>query len=109
LAEASDALVLVASEERGQVVVIDGRDIHAMPDESALRQALYSLHPERPASVLSKVHRLLFANIRYRLSAVALASLIWVVSFLGGGTTVKTVIAPVEFANVPVGLYISNQ
>jgi hypothetical protein len=74
------------------VVVIDGRDIHAMPDESALQQALY-----------------LFANIRYRLSAVALASLIWVVSFLGGGTTVKTVIAPVEFANVPVGLYISNQ
>jgi uncharacterized protein (TIGR00159 family) len=109
LAEASDALVLVASEERGRVVVIDGRDIHPMPDEAALRQALYSLHPERPTSLLSKLHRLLFANIRYRLSAVALASLIWVVSFLGGGTTVKTVIAPVEFANVPVGLYISNQ
>ncbi len=92
-----------------EVVVIDGRDIHAMPDEAALRQALYSLHPERPASIWSKVRRLLFANIRYRLSAVALASLIWVVSFLGGGTTVKDVVAPVEFANVPAGLYISNQ
>jgi hypothetical protein len=109
LAENSDALVLVASEERGQVVVIDGRDIHAMSDEGALRQALLSLHPERPSSILSKLRRLLFANIRYRLSAVALASLIWAVSFLGGGTTVKNVIAPVEFANVPAGLYISNQ
>ena len=109
LAEGSDALVLVASEERGQVVVIEGRDIHPMPDEAALRQALYSLHPERPASVLSRVRSLLFSNVRYRLSAVALASLIWGVSFMGGGTTVKTVIAPVEFANVPAGLYISNQ
>jgi uncharacterized protein (TIGR00159 family) len=109
LAEGSDALVLVASEERGQVVVIDGRDIHAMPDESTLRQALYRLHPERPASIWSKVRGLLFANVRYRLSAVALASLIWGVSFVGGGTTVKDVIAPVEFANVPAGLYIANQ
>ena len=108
LAEGSDALVLVASEERGHVVVIDGRDIHAMPDEAALRQALYRLHPERPASIWSSVRRFLFANIRYRLSAVGLASLIWGVSFLGGGTTVKTVIAPIEFANVPAGLYISN-
>ena len=57
----------------------------------------------------ARVRRLLFANIRYRLSAVGLASLIWGVSFLGGGTTVKNVIAPVEFANVPAGLYISNQ
>jgi uncharacterized protein (TIGR00159 family) len=109
LAEGSDALVLVASEERGQVVVIDGRDIHAMPDEPTLRQALYRLHPERPASIWSKVRGLLFANVRYRLSAVALASLIWGVSFVGGGTTVKDVIAPVEFANVPAGLYIANQ
>ena len=109
LAEGSDALVLVASEERGQVVVIDGRDIHAMPDESTLRQALYRLHPERPASIWSKVRGLLFANVRYRLSAVALASLIWGVSFVGGGTTVKDVIDPVEFANVPAGLYIANQ
>jgi hypothetical protein len=108
LAEGSDALVLVASEERGQVVVIDGREIHEMPDEAALRQTLYSLHPERTTSIWSRVRRLLFANVRYRLSAVALASLIWVVSFLGGGTTVKNVIAPVEFANVPAGLYISN-
>jgi len=67
LAEGSDAFVLVASEERGEVVVIDGREIHAMADENGLRQGLYSLHPERPSSTWWSVHRLLFANIRYRL------------------------------------------
>ncbi len=60
-------------------------------------------------SIWSSVRKLLFANIRYRLSAVGLATLIWGVSFLGGGTTVKDVIAPIEFANVPTGLYIANQ
>ncbi len=109
LAEISDALVLVASEERGEVVVVDGRDVRAIAEEAALRQALSSLHPKRPGSVLGSIRGLLFANIRYRLSAVGLASLIWGVSFLGGGTTVKDVIVPVEFANVPAGLYISNQ
>ena len=62
LAGSSDALVLVASEERGQVVVMDGRNIHAMPDQATLRQALYSLHPDRAASIWSRVRRLLFAN-----------------------------------------------
>ena len=109
LAEGSDALVLVASEERGEVVVIDRREIHSMADEAALRQALYRLHPERPTSIWSSVRGLLFTNIRYRFSAVGLATLIWGVSFLGGGTTIKTVIAPIEFANVPTGLYIANQ
>ncbi len=108
LGENSDALVLVASEERGKVLVIDRRDVHPMPDEAALRLALYNLHPERPASLAARARRILFANPKYRFSAVALAGLIWGVSFLGGGTTVKNVAAPVEFENVPPGLYISN-
>ena len=65
----------MASEERNNVVVIVGREIHAMADEAAPRQDLYRLHPERPVSIWSSVRRLLSANIRYRLSAVGLASL----------------------------------
>jgi uncharacterized protein (TIGR00159 family) len=109
LAERSDALVLVASEERGEVVMIDGREIHKMPDEAALRQALHNLHPERPASISTKLRRVLVSNMRYRLTALALAGLIWGISFFGGGANIKNVIAPVEFANVPSGLYISSQ
>ncbi len=109
LAESSDALVLVASEERGEVVVIDRRQVHSMADETALRQTLYNLHPEQPQSWANRIRMFLFANMRYRLSAVALASLIWGISFFGGGAMVKDVTAPVEFSNVPTGLYISSQ
>jgi hypothetical protein len=109
LAESSDALVLVSSEERGQVVVIEDSHVRPMPDENTLRKALYSLQPKQPPSLAAKLRSLLFANMKYRLSAVALASLIWGISFFGGGAMVKSVSASVEFVNVPSGLYISNQ
>lgn len=108
LAERSDALVLAVSEERGAVVLINGGEIHAMPDAAALRLALGDLHPAQPASFRKKAGNLLFANLRYRLSAVGIASVIWGISFLGGGTTIN-VNAPVEFTNVPTGLYVLSQ
>ncbi len=109
LAENSDALVLVASEERGQVVAIGGRQIHAIADEPALRQALYRIHPESPGTFASKAYRFLFSNLRYRLTALGLACLIWGISIFGGGAMVKNAVVTVEFANVPPRLYISDQ
>jgi diadenylate cyclase len=108
LAERSDALVLAVSEERGQVVLVDGGEVHAMPDAAALRLALSNFHPKQPLSYWRRVRSFLFSNLRYRLSAVGLASVIWGISFLGGGTTVN-INAPVEFDNVPSGLYVVSQ
>ena len=109
LAERTDALVLVASEERGQVVMIEKRNIHEMADESALRHAIQRPHKTEPAKLATRVRELLFSNMQYRLSALAMAGLIWGISFFGGGTTVKNVNATVEFQNVPTGFYVSNQ
>ncbi len=109
MAENCDALVLVASEERGEVVAMDGRDVRKMPDEAALRQALHNLQPKQPESLWTNIRVLLFNNLGYRIAATALAGLIWGISIFGGGTAVKNVTADVEFANVPAGLSISNQ
>lgn len=109
MAENCDALVLVASEERGEVVAMEGGSFRVMPDELALRNALRNLRPKRPASLWTNIRDLLFTNLRYRIAATALASLIWGTSFFGGGTAVKNVAADVEFGNVPAGLSISNQ
>jgi diadenylate cyclase len=109
LAETSDALVLVASAERGELVAIDGGDVHPVANADALRLVLHSLRPSDREPWSAKLHRLLFSNLRYRLSAIALACLIWGISFFGGATMVKNVVAPVEFANVPSGLVIAGQ
>ena len=109
LAESSDAFVLVASAERGEVVAIDGREVHLMANAAALRLALYGLRPKDKEPWSAKLHWLLFSNLQYRLSALALACLIWGISFLGGATMVKNVVAPVEFSSVPSGLYIASQ
>ncbi len=109
LAQDSDALVLVASEERGQVVLIDKSQVRMMPDEVALRAALHDLTPEQGPSPMSRFRGLLFANMKYRFSAVALAGLIWGISFFGGGAIVKNVSAPLEFVNVAAGLFVSSQ
>jgi hypothetical protein len=48
-------------------------------------------------------------NLGLKAAAVALAMLIWVISFGLTGTSVLTLVVPVEFSNVPAGLKITNQ
>ncbi len=109
LAESSDALVLVGSAERGEVVAINGGDVHPMANAEALRLVLHNLRPKDQELWSAKLHWILFSNLRYRLSAIALACLIWGISFVGGATMVKNVVAPVEFVNVPSDLFIASQ
>ncbi len=53
--------------------------------------------------------RLLTANLRVRLASAGLAALIWSLSFLAAGTTVRIVSVPIEFSDVPRGMDVSEQ
>jgi hypothetical protein len=49
------------------------------------------------------------ANYQYKLAALGIGAVIWLMTFLLAGTTVRTVAVPLEFVNVPAGLEIAAE
>ena len=109
LAERSDALVIVVSEERGEVTLMEGRNLRRMPSAGVLVAALGKLQGAVVEKRGDRVRRLFLAHFRLKLAAVGLAGLIWSMSFLASGTTIRNVTVPIEFSNVPAGMEIANE
>jgi uncharacterized protein (TIGR00159 family) len=109
LAERCDALVAVVSEERGEVSLMLGRDIRPQADREQFLRALEDLRSPDRSRPTDRFHRLLLSNIKLKLGAVGLAGLIWAMSFLAAGTTIRSVTIPIEFSGVPVGMEIADQ
>ncbi len=107
LAERSDALVLVVSEEHGEVRLVHGRGVRPMAGPSELRQALLGVRHRQPAGFLAGVGRTLTSGLRLKLAATGLAAVIWSMSFLTSAV-VRIVNVPVEFSNVPHGMEITE-
>jgi len=104
LSERCDALVVVVSEERGEVSLMESRRITAVDEEAKLSQMLEKLCARPPGDTRSRVRDWLFSNVRVKLAALGLAVAIWSTSFVAAGTTVRTVAVPVEFVDVPSGM-----
>ena len=109
MAERCDAIVIAVSEERGAVTLMHGQEILPAATASALVALLASLTVPARRSAGSRVRSLFFANIGYKVAAVSIASVIWLMSFLGAGSTIRTMTVPIEFAGVPAGMEISAQ
>jgi hypothetical protein len=108
LSERCDALVVVVSEERGEVNLMEARRTVPFDDEQKLAQMLEKLCTHPANGMRSRLRQWLFSNGRVKLAALGLASAIWSTSFLSTGTTVRTVIVPVQFVSVPSGMDIST-
>lgn len=109
LAERTDALVIVVSEERGEVTAMRGRSYLQIgsADELALMLDNAIVRVSRPAA--KRLRDALVVHWRPKLAAVALASLMWVLATVESGASVRTINLPVEFRNVPRGLDIASQ
>jgi diadenylate cyclase len=107
LSERCDALVVVVSEERGEVTLMEARRIVRFDDGQKLAQMLEKLCAQPAVKAAEQVAPMVYSNARVKLAAVGLAAAIWSTSFLSTGTTVRTVSVPVQFVSVPAGMDIA--
>ena len=109
MAERCDALVVVVSEERGEVTLMHGLHTLQLGDVAELSNLLRTLTSLPKASLPSRLKRWCFADFRHKLAAAGIAAVLWAMSVFGTGATVRTVSVPIEFSGVPAGLDISAQ
>jgi uncharacterized protein (TIGR00159 family) len=107
LADRSDAVVVVVSEERGTVTLISAGAIRAMRNEAELVDSLTAMAGDRSPEVRRRV--LGPANLRLLAVSIALAGAAWAVAFLLPGRSVRVDTIPLEFTDVPPGLSIAAQ
>jgi uncharacterized protein (TIGR00159 family) len=109
LAERCDALVVAVSEERAEVTLMDGGRIYPIADEEHFVSTLEGLLSPVSEGLASGLRRLFLTDLRLKFSALGLAGVIWGMSFLASGTTIRTMRVPIEFSNVPPGMVVTGQ
>ena len=108
LAERSDAICVVVSEERGEVSVMLGRGIMRMRSADDLASFLENALERQPVRLRKRVRDLILSHGRLKLASAGLAALIWSVTLFDTGSTVRVLEVPVEFQNVPPGLDVAS-
>jgi diadenylate cyclase len=109
LAERCDALVVVVSEERGEVTLMCGDQIRLVPSESDLVAALNALTTRAASGTSRSLGGVRPMDLRLQAAALALSAMVWGLTFLFPGASVRVRSVPLEFTHVPPGLTIASQ
>jgi uncharacterized protein (TIGR00159 family) len=108
LAERSDAIVIVVSEERGTVTLMQNRKLREMRASDELTKILEQIEAGPQTGWPARLKLAITRNLRLKLAATALAAGVWIVA-LYTGATIRTVTVPVAFSAVPPGMTITSQ
>jgi hypothetical protein len=106
LAERCDALVIVASEERGEVTLMHDSTFETVATASALLASVRTLMPSPARSLRWQV--LNRRELGLQAVAATIAFAIWA-SVLYPGSAVRVRTVPIEFTNLAPGLRITGQ
>jgi hypothetical protein len=89
--------------------LMHARKMRPMETWEELMAALEQLQGGVRDSAAGHLRRLFLTDLRLKVAALGLAGLIWSMSFLASGATIRTITVPIEFSNVPAGMEIANQ
>jgi diadenylate cyclase len=109
LAERSDAVILVVSEERGEVSLVYDRAMDLATNQDHLVRAMSRFWEQPRKSRWARFRQILFSDLRLRAAAVGLTALLWLITFIPIGTAVRTANVPVVLVNVPRSLELAQQ
>ena len=107
LTEKTDAVVLVVSEERGEVSVVAGGQIRAVSSSQELKEDLQSLLAPDNGQSERGLFRYIFSDMPPKLSIFAAVSIIWLLLAFRQGE-VSFAPAPLAFKGLPDGMALSR-
>jgi hypothetical protein len=108
LAELTDALCLVVSEERGTISVARNGEIHQMKDTEQLRAFLDRFYQDISPGQVKRISQDFFQkNSKEKIIALSMALALWFVLVYGSKLVTKTYTLPVEYSVLPSTLKVA--
>lgn len=109
LSEVSDALVIIVSEERGEVSLAENGELRRVRTAAALNQRLEAFHHRHFAPRRRNFWRdLAQRDAPLKVLSVVLACVAWYLVIYEAETLQKNFVVPIEFRNLPEGLAIRS-
>jgi len=109
LAELTDSLCLVASEEKGTISAANNGDIKSIPNGDALAKLITNFYRKMYPKINKQPLKTFFLkNYREKLTALAATTLLWFVLVFGSETVYKTITLPIQFTELPPNISITS-
>jgi diadenylate cyclase len=108
LAERSDALILVVSEERGTISMAEAGKLEPSVSPDDLKGRLAHYHQRQLAVPSTAKRRGWLQNLPLKLVALTLASLLWLIVAYRVETIQRTFAVPIEYRNLPPELALDD-